>query len=94
MIRPREFEYASHVSYTRALEEYCTSLERRQPLTDEQSFQAELFKLAVKKGLLSIHTELVAAPQTDPTTKVSWMEGHRKVCDISNEAAYGIGDKT
>ncbi len=67
---------------------------KQEPLTDEQSFQAELFKLAVKKGLLSIHTELVAAPQTDPTTKVSWMEGHRKVCDISNEAAYGIGDKT
>lgn len=36
MIRPREFEYTSHVSYARALEEYCTSLEQRQPLTDEE----------------------------------------------------------
>jgi len=35
--RPNEFEYASHVSYTRALEEYCNSLEKREwfPLSDE-----------------------------------------------------------
>jgi FKBP-type peptidyl-prolyl cis-trans isomerase (trigger factor) len=29
MKRPNEHEYASHVSYTRALEEYCNSLEKR-----------------------------------------------------------------
>lgn len=35
--RPNEFEYASHVSYARALEEYCSSLEKREfiGLTDE-----------------------------------------------------------
>ena len=26
--RPNEFEYASHVSYARALEDYCTELEK------------------------------------------------------------------
>jgi len=28
--RPNEHEYASHVSYTRALEEYCNLLEKRE----------------------------------------------------------------
>ena len=67
---------------------------KREPLTDERWFQSELFKLAVKKRLLSIHTEHVSAPQADPVTKVSWMEGHAKACDISNEAAHGIKENT
>lgn len=63
---------------------------KREPLTDKQLLESELFRLAVKKGLLSIHTEYVSAPQVDPVTKVSWMEGYNKACDISNEAAHGI----
>ena len=60
------------------------------PLTDERWFQSELFKLAVQKGLLSVHTEHLAGGWSKDITKVSWMEGHNKACDISNEAAHGI----
>lgn len=65
----------------------------RKPLTEDQWVQSELFKLAVRNGLISVHTELVAAPQTDPKTKVSWMDGHARACDVSNEAAHGITSK-
>ena len=63
------------------------------PLTDERWFQSELFKLAVQKGLLSVHTEHLAGGWSKDVTKVSWMEGHNKACDISNEAAHGIKEQ-
>ena len=47
--------------------------------------KADLFDLAVRKGLLSVHSELI-----DPRnhgTRCSWLEGHAKACDISNNAA-------
>lgn len=62
---------------------------RTKDLTDEQWTQSELFKLAVSRGLLTLHTEFVAAP-VDTETKVSWMEGHATSCDISNEAARAV----
>lgn len=58
------------------------------PLTDTET-HAELWKLAVRKGLVTVRSELI-----DPRnhgTRVSWMQGHDKACDISNEAAaHGI----
>lgn len=58
------------------------------PLTDTET-HAELWKLAVRKGLITVRSELI-----DPRnhgTRVSWMQGHDKACDISNEAAaHGI----
>lgn len=62
---------------------------RTKDLTDGQWTQSELFKLAVSRGLLTLHTEFVAAP-VDTETKVSWMEGHATSCDISNEAARAV----
>ena len=58
------------------------------PLTDTET-HAELWKLAVRKGLITVRSELI-----DPRnhgTRVSWMQGHDKACDISNDAAaHGI----
>jgi hypothetical protein len=58
------------------------------PLTDTET-HAELWKLAVRKGLVTVRSELI-----DPRnhgTRVSWMQGHDKACDISNDAAaHGI----
>lgn len=59
-----------------------------QPVSGITALQAELWKLAVRKGLVTVHTERVSP--TDQRTKVSWLEGHAKACDVSNDAAHGI----
>jgi hypothetical protein len=63
---------------------------QQEPLTDEQKIKAVLWDLAVNKGLISVHTEKLASGWSSDMTKVSWLEGHDKACDISNEAAHGI----
>ena len=50
--------------------------------------KADLLDLAVRKGLLSVHSELI-----DPRnhgTRCSWLEGHAKACDISNNARAAL----
>ncbi len=54
MKRPNEFEYASHVSYTRALEEYCNSLEKHEWVCGE----------CVKCG------QSIERPEQEPVAKV------------------------
>ena len=60
------------------------------PLTDEQTkTHAALWRLAVRKGLITVHSERLA--QRDESTRVSWIEGHVLASDISNEAAaWGV----
>lgn len=53
-------------------------------LQDTREYKAGLFDLAVRKGLITLHSERVN--DRDPATRVSWMEGHDKSCDISNTA--------
>lgn len=53
-------------------------------LQDTREYKAYLFDLAVRKGLITLHSERLNPH--DPATRVSWMEGHDKSCDISNVA--------
>jgi hypothetical protein len=67
----------------------CTC--NRLPLTDEQITKAALWDLAISKGLVTVHSEQLApATWSAHLSVVSWLEGHDKACDISNEAAHGI----
>jgi hypothetical protein len=47
--RPKEHEYASYVSYGRALEDYCNALEGQQAQPEEQEPVA-CFKIGRKMG--------------------------------------------
>lgn len=58
------------------------------PMTATET-RAELWNLAVRKGLVTVHSSLV--DERNYGTKVSWIQGHDKACDISNDAAaHGI----
>lgn len=46
---------------------------------------AELWRLAVRKGLITVHSERMV--ETDHGTRCSWIQGYDKAVDISNEAA-------
>lgn len=73
-------EYAAAVSAEKDAE-----IERLRAEVAGLQIKADLFDLAVRKGLLSVHSELI-----DPRnhgTRCSWLEGHAKACDISNNAA-------
>lgn len=48
-------------------------------------WDAALWRLAVRKGLITIHSERIH--DRDPRTICSWIQGHDKAADISNEAA-------
>ena len=58
--RPQEHEYASHVSYSRALEDYCTKLEQREwiGLTDEEFNDAINYKLTPRCIAIAIKDKL------------------------------------
>jgi len=66
-------------------EEAADEIERLRAEVAGLQIKADLFDLAVRKGLLSVHSELI-----DPRnhgTRCSWLVGHAKACDISNNAA-------
>lgn len=44
-----------------------------------------LVKHALGRGLITVHSELMV--DRDFGTRCSWLQGHDKACDISNEAA-------
>lgn len=59
-----------------------------QAMTDEQ-WHAELWKLAVRKGLVTVHSVLM--DERNPGTRCSWIQGHDKASGISNDAAaWGV----
>lgn len=99
LTKTHEAKYHAESCFYRRLSEQCDKLEATiaaspaapaapVPLTDTET-HAELWKLAVHKGLITVRSELI-----DPRnhgTRVSWMQGHDKACDISNDAAaHGI----
>lgn len=58
------------------------------PMTHQQQTKAALWDLAVEKGLVTVHSEQLAPGTWSAHLSVaSWIEGHEKACDISNEAA-------
>ena len=70
---------------TPIMKEAADEIERLRAEVAGLQIKADLFDLAVRKGLLSVHSELI-----DPRnhgTRCSWLEGHAKACDISNNAA-------
>lgn len=63
------------------------ALVRDAELTETQKTKAELWDLAVGKGLITVHSEQLAPGTWSAHLSVaSWMEGHDKACDISNQA--------
>jgi len=46
---------------------------------------AELWRHAIKKGVVTVHSERIH--DRDPNTLCSWIQGHDKAADVSNEYA-------
>lgn len=68
---------------------------QRKPLTEQMMTKTALWDLVVSKGLVTIHSEQLAPGTWSAHLSVaSWIEGHAKSCDISNEAAHGIKENT
>ena len=87
-------EVAHEKAITALREALAEQPAQRKPLTDEQATKAALWDLAVSKGLVTVHSEQLAPGTWSAHLSVaSWIEGHDKACDISNEAAHSIKEK-
>ena len=53
--------------------------------TTTDAIHAGLWRHAVRKGVVTVHTECM--DDRNPGTKCSWIQGHDKAADVSNEAA-------
>ena len=62
-----------------------------QPAEPVDSIHAELWRLAVRKGVVTVESKLI--DDRNPNTRCSWMQGNDKACDISNDAAKVAGDR-
>ena len=75
-------------------EQVCTALRAAlaaQPAEPVDSIHAELWRLAVRKGVVTVESKLI--DDRNPNTRCSWMQGNDKACDISNDAAKVAGDR-
>lgn len=52
--------------------------------SDAERLDAELWRLAIRKGIVTLHSERI--DDRNQHTRCSWMQGHDKACDISNNA--------
>lgn len=50
-----------------------------------EAIHAKLWRHAVSKGVITVHSEQM--DDRNPGTKCSWIQGHDKAADVSNDAA-------
>lgn len=67
-----------------ATEDFYRIRELKEQLAAAQK-DAELWRHAIQNGIVTVHSERVH--ERDPGTLCSWIQGHSKAADISNDYA-------
>lgn len=54
-------------------------------IAELEAIHAKLWRHAVSKGVITVHSEQM--DDRNPGTKYSWIQGHDRAADVSNDAA-------